>query len=235
MRFDALLFDCGGVIVSPAYHDWMLPPEAADILGSDFIPAFHDSFKRAKKTAAALLPDCLRMTGDQEEYRQLLLYYRQVFSAMAYPASDQAVEALSRAQAFGDERYDFFDDVKPYFEKWRGFYRMGFISDAPPSLRRILDRKGYLSFAQACSVSCEVGHTKPHPVMYVTALRQLGLPAEKALYVDDLPGNLEGARKLGITPVQMRRRMPDGFDPAPLWDGYVVHSFRELDELLEKM
>ena len=235
MKIEALLFDCGGVIVAPATCDWMLPPEAGEILGADFVEKHHAAFKAAKRAEHCLLPDEMLMFTDQEEYEQLKIYYSAVFARMGFPADEETVDALSRAQAFGDERYAFFGDVLPYFRKWKEKYSLGLVSDAPPSLGRIMTVKGVRAHTKACALSCEVGHIKPHPEMYMTALRQLGLPPEKALYVDDLPEKLAGAKELGIYCVQMRRQMPQGFDPAPLWDGPAVGSFEELDGMLEKL
>ncbi len=232
MKIEALLFDCGGVIVAPATCDWMLPPEAEDILGPDFVPQRHGAFKSAKQACHQLLPDEIHMFTDREEYDQLLVYYAAVFEKMGYPATPDQIDALSRAQAFGDERYAFFDDVLPSFAAWEKRYLLGLVSDAPPSLGRIMTVKGVRAHTRACALSCEVGHIKPHPDMYLTALRQLGVAPQNALYVDDLPEKLAGAQNLGIFCVQMRRQMPQGFDPAPQWPGPVVHSFHDLDTLL---
>ena len=47
--------------------------------------------------------------------------------------------------------------------------------------------------------SCEVGMRKPNPAIYHLALEQLGVadPAS-AVFIDDAPGNVEGARRAGL-------------------------------------
>lgn len=47
--------------------------------------------------------------------------------------------------------------------------------------------------------SCEVGMRKPNPAIYALALEQLGVtdPAT-AVFLDDAPGNVEGARRAGL-------------------------------------
>ena len=42
------------------------------------------------------------------------------------------------------------------------------------------------------------GVLKPNPAAYALALDQLGLPAQAVLFVDDLPVNLQGARRTGM-------------------------------------
>jgi putative hydrolase of the HAD superfamily len=47
--------------------------------------------------------------------------------------------------------------------------------------------------------SCEVGMRKPNPAIYLHALDLLGgVPPEAAVFLDDSPGNVEGARRAGL-------------------------------------
>jgi len=47
-------------------------------------------------------------------------------------------------------------------------------------------------------VSYEVGAMKPDPRIYREALRRAELPAEACVFIDDRPGNVEGARRVGM-------------------------------------
>jgi putative hydrolase of the HAD superfamily len=51
-------------------------------------------------------------------------------------------------------------------------------------------------------LSYEVGAMKPGPGIYQEALRRSGLPAEACVFVDDRPGNVEGARQVGMQAFQ---------------------------------
>lgn len=47
--------------------------------------------------------------------------------------------------------------------------------------------------------SSEVGMRKPNPAIYHHALEQLGqVPPEQAVFLDDSPGNVDGARRAGL-------------------------------------
>ena len=46
--------------------------------------------------------------------------------------------------------------------------------------------------------SCAVGLSKPDPAIYKEALRACGVAAPNTLYVDDIPGYVEAARRLGM-------------------------------------
>jgi len=59
-------------------------------------------------------------------------------------------------------------------------------------------------------ISGQVGLRKPDPAMFELGLRELGVPAERILFVDDFEENLRPARALGMTAF-----LHDPDDPAP--------------------
>jgi len=65
--------------------------------------------------------------------------------------------------------------------------------------------------------SSEVGMRKPNPAIYEHALELLGVSAEQAVFLDDSPGNVEGAKRAGLHAILVD-------DPE--------EAVRELDELL---
>ena len=50
--------------------------------------------------------------------------------------------------------------------------------------------------------SCSIGASKPSPVIYKAALERLGVPAEDALYVDDIPEFVDAARHVGLDAIR---------------------------------
>ncbi len=63
--------------------------------------------------------------------------------------------------------------------------------------------------------SYEVGATKPSRAMFEAAVRAVGVPAERCLFVDDLQGNVDGAIAFGMQAVRftgaedLRERLRD--------------------------
>lgn len=47
-----------------------------------------------------------------------------------------------------------------------------------------------------------VGYAKPEEAIYLEVLKRSGLKAEECLFVDDLPGNIEAANKLGMNTIR---------------------------------
>jgi HAD superfamily hydrolase (TIGR01509 family) len=63
---------------------------------------------------------------------------------------------------------------------------------------------GVVQFFDECVVSYEVGVMKPDPGIYREALRRSGLPAEACVFIDDRPGNVEGAKRVGMHAFQFQ-------------------------------
>jgi HAD superfamily hydrolase (TIGR01509 family) len=53
-----------------------------------------------------------------------------------------------------------------------------------------------------CVVSYEVGAMKPGPHIYQEVLRRSGMPAEACVFIDDRPGNVDGAKRVGMQAFQ---------------------------------
>jgi len=53
-----------------------------------------------------------------------------------------------------------------------------------------------------------IGVRKPHKDFYRLALRRLGIRPEELLFIDDVPSNIAGAKKLGIPSFRYNQNMP---------------------------
>jgi putative hydrolase of the HAD superfamily len=74
------------------------------------------------------------------------------------------------------------------------------------------DRDSFPELFDAVVISGEVGVHKPEPEIYRLACKQVGLPPEECVLVDDLRENCEGAEAVGITAVLHRgadRSLPE--------------------------
>ena len=80
-------------------------------------------------------------------------------------------------------------------------FELGIISDTWPSITPQLEYIGVLKYISFYTYSCSVGVFKPDERMYLDALSKCGFPAEDTVFVDDRIDNLEGAAKVGITPI----------------------------------
>ena len=62
------------------------------------------------------------------------------------------------------------------------------------------------------AVSCRLGSRKPDASVYLAALDLFGHPAADTFFVDDSAGNVEGARRVGITAHHFDGPSPDSID-----------------------
>ncbi len=53
-------------------------------------------------------------------------------------------------------------------------------------------------------LSYELGMVKPEPRIYLEAARRAGCPPEECVFIDDIPENVEAARKLGMAGIVYR-------------------------------
>jgi HAD superfamily hydrolase (TIGR01509 family) len=53
-------------------------------------------------------------------------------------------------------------------------------------------------------ISAEVHMVKPDPRIYLHTLQRLGVGPRQAVFIDDMPRNVEGARSQGLHAVQFR-------------------------------
>jgi HAD superfamily hydrolase (TIGR01509 family) len=83
-----------------------------------------------------------------------------------------------------------------------GKYGMAVISNADGRIAELLERCGIADCFRTITDSGVVGHEKPHPVIFETALASMGARAEESLYVGDVYAvDYRGATRVGMQAV----------------------------------
>lgn len=83
-----------------------------------------------------------------------------------------------------------------------GRVRLGLLSDTDPMHWEYLCRHyRFLELFPRPVLSFQVGAVKPSATMYRAAAESVGRAAERCFYTDDLPENIEGARRAGMRAV----------------------------------
>jgi FMN phosphatase YigB (HAD superfamily) len=105
---------------------------------------------------------------------------------------------------------------KDLFEKLSKKYRLALLSNTDPiHVAHMEPRYDFFPYFPARVYSCVVGASKPSPIIYREALRACRAQAEEAVYVDDIEGYVEAARRLGMlgvhfqSPGQLRSDLQD--------------------------
>lgn len=84
---------------------------------------------------------------------------------------------------------------------------VGLLSNNSPSLADDLQATGTADLFDAAVISCEIGVMKPDPAAYGAILGRLGAAPARALFIDDSPANVDGARAVGMAAVHYRPGM----------------------------
>jgi putative hydrolase of the HAD superfamily len=79
--------------------------------------------------------------------------------------------------------------------------RTALLSNMPAPIRDYILRCAWLPDFDARVFSCDLGRTKPAPEIYAYCLKQLGISAPEALFLDDREANIRAAEALGLPAV----------------------------------
>ena len=181
LAYDALIFDCDGVLVDsePLHAEtWV------EIFTRHGVPMTIEGFARFLGMTSPQMLAVLAQEGGispELDHRALIVERRDLYWERIAEGLDEipGTEAFLRALA-------------P-----RAALAMA-TSNPRETYDRILDVMGWRDLFSAAVGVDEVAHAKPAPDIYLRAVERLGVPAEKCLvFEDSLPG-IEAARAAGL-------------------------------------
>ena len=228
----AILFDSGHTLNYPRTGNWFIPPNFhKHVEPGVFASVDPARLQQAIARARNLLDYHCVVSDEVDECRQFTGFYRALASEFPeLEISDGAIAGLAEDTVYNDEKFVFYEDVVEMIPKFSRKYKLGIVSDTWPSLERVFTHAGLKNYFSSFVMSCALGVRKPHPLMYQTALSELGIEPREALFVDDSVTNVEGAKALGIHAVLILRSGRPDQDPGHLY----VTNLAELEELLEE-
>jgi putative hydrolase of the HAD superfamily len=179
MALRAALFDLGGVILRTEYQ---APrerlAERLNMTYEDLDQLVFGSDSHRKASIGAI-------TTDE--------HWATITRRLGRPASE--------TQTIRDEFFagDLIDrELLGFIRSLRPRLKTGVISNAWPDMRSYLVENKFDDAFDTLVISAEVGVMKPELKIYRIALEQLKVKANEAVFVDDIPENVEAARKLGM-------------------------------------
>lgn len=135
-------------------------------------------------------------------------WHQQIFAGLNIPYDGEMAVQLNRHFMRG-----FIDHTKPIpgavdiLKKLKSNYILGLVSNSMAENTIIdLERTGLTEYFHTIIISSQVGYCKPHPVIYQTAMRSLGLTAEEICFIgdnwdDDVVGpTQQGMRAIWVKP-----------------------------------
>ncbi len=211
----AVTLDAGGTLIEPwpsvgkiyadmaARHGVNVP--APEILNRQFAIAW-----RAKKNFDYSQPawfELVRQTFGDQAAALPEEFFPDVYQRFAEPAV-----------------WHVHEDVRPALEALSSHgLKLAVVSNWDARLRPLLTALKLESYFDQIIISCDIGFTKPSPVIFEQAVRKLGLSPAAVLHVGDrLSEDVEGARAAGLQAVLIDRR---GVEHA----GQTIISLRDLE------
>ncbi|MFD1177954.1 HAD-IA family hydrolase [Paenibacillus puldeungensis] len=200
MEIKAILFDSGRVLNEPATGHWFIPPKFSEFVNEQ---KYKDIDKKvlnlAFHTASAYISEQKWIKNEDEEYAHFLGFYR-IFAAELpqLGLTDEIVNSLASDLVYNYEKYKFFPDAVELIPELSKTYKLAVVSDAWPSLEHVFKQAGLRDYFSSFVISSVIGVTKPHELMYKTALEELNLSPSEVVFIDDNVRNCDGAHELGI-------------------------------------
>ncbi|TDD39650.1 HAD family hydrolase [Nonomuraea terrae] len=121
--------------------------------------------------------------------------------ALALGGDERARQAVAE---FMEIRFWVDEEVRALLARAQQYVPLILVTNAMDTLEGHLDLLGLTHFADDVVSSHRVGVAKPDPRIYRIAAERAGVAAERCLFVDDRPANVEAARALGMTAVHYR-------------------------------
>jgi putative hydrolase of the HAD superfamily len=192
----AVIFDFGGVL---CFH-----PTKEQIA-----VAASECGLESREFVAALWKNRLIYDGGQDPYE----YWRTVAQIAGKNFDDALIARMIEREIDFWSRLD--DRVLQWIDQLRGAgLRAGILSNLPRPLgHRLREREGFLDHFDHVTFSYELGCVKPQREIYEHAFRGLGVEPSAALFIDDRPENIAGAREAGLL-AELYSRWED-FAPVP--------------------
>lgn len=107
-----------------------------------------------------------------------------------------------------------------YLRGLRPGYKTALLSNAWDDLRLIIEDYWHIDDAfDEMIISAEVGLVKPDARIYQLAISRLGVDPSEAVFLDDFPENVIGARKVGLQAIDFKDRDQALADLNHLLDG----------------
>jgi putative hydrolase of the HAD superfamily len=140
---------------------------------------------------------------------------------------DEAFDVFFRAR----QRVQLYDDVAPVLERLSEEYTLVAVSDGNADIA-LTGVGRWFAFSVSAA---EVGHRKPHPLVFETAMSKAGVSSDETVHIgDDQHKDIFGACEAGICTVWLNRGGRDWVHTECEADHH-IRSLAELPEILRRM
>jgi putative hydrolase of the HAD superfamily len=201
-KYRAIIFDVGSTLLDITGNPHQFSVEAVAHLGLVEAVALDRTVRQIAQE--------WRDSGGRPEVADLsetwLEHYRRALAALGFSGDIDRAAGIIESR-FLSEGWAVYPDVQEVLANLRDCgYRLGIVSNWPPTLDATLERAGLRHFFEVVVSSGNVGFAKPHPQIFRIAVDQMRMSTHEALYIgDSLEHDVNGARAAGMDVVLLDR------------------------------
>ena len=231
-RITAVFFDVDFTLIYPG--PTFQGDGYASFCGRHGIRVDPERFHDAVIAASPLLHDEQQLMYDEDIF---VRYTRRIIEVMG--GTGGALDACAReiyVEWAACQHFFLYDDVTPALRRLaEDGYRVGLISNSHRSLASFQQHFDLHGLIAGAISSSEHGYLKPHPSIFEAALKLLDVEAAESVMVgDSLEHDIEGARRVGMHGVLVRRAGPPVTQADDAAAAPVIATLDELPPLLRK-
>ncbi|SMC27765.1 putative hydrolase of the HAD superfamily [Clostridium acidisoli DSM 12555] len=205
MQKKAILFDSSRVLNHPRTGNWFIPPNFNKIVNVNKTNIFNYILLiKAIKKATRYIDEQKFILTEEEEFRCFLEFYKIIAKEpIGIKLSEEQIFDITKDSVYNDDKFLFPNEVLEIIPILSENYKLGVIADTCPSLERAFINIGLRKYFSTFIMSSKVGVKKPDKLIFTTALKELNIEPEEAIFIDNKEVNVEGAEKIGMKGVLM--------------------------------
>ncbi len=219
-----IFFDVGYTLDYPASGDWMFTKKFYEIAGDRLRQFSFEVIKNAYALSMDYLNKNHLVKSLEEEYQQFVRFYSDISLNLNLGLTNEEIQTIAYDRTNNMSNYIAYPDAKEVLAILSKSYKLGIISDTWPSIENQLSAMGVREYFSTTTYSCMLGKFKPDEMLYKDALAKCECRAEETVFIDDSVKNLDGAAKLGITPILIAANPRSDVESPYL----KIHSLKEL-------
>ena len=175
----------------------------------------------------------LSLRSDEERLEFFGRYEQLILETAGVPVSIDLAQKVWKMAMSVPKDFMPFDDAVPALEQLReAGCKVGMITNLRRDLGQLCQRVGLSPYLDFMVGSEEAGMEKPHPPIFMAALKRVGAAPEEVVHVgDQIRSDVMGAQGVGMQAVLIDR---SGYGPDSV-DCLKISSLSELSQLLESM
>lgn len=191
----------------PRTGNWFIPPRFFEYIDKGTFEQIEDEdMHRAFRRAYDYIDKQLLIETEEDEYHHFVEFYNLFSKELpSLNLDEERIEMLAKDLVYNEQKYVFYEDVQQVIIQLHKKYQLGIVSDAWPSLISIYEKAGLRHYFSTFIVSSLKGVMKPNKLMFTSALEELGIQPEEAIFIDDNPDNCDGANRIGINVIVLNR------------------------------